>query len=201
MFMKCKDMFKLVVGSFTNIQHHKPCLDSTNLPSLHLESWMTGKFLIELELVTRYSSYTQEALLKGSLSRMQLSLKSPLRVLDNRDVLDVARDGVWVLEMTLGNFTGSLKFYLDLTSGEQQCSWSQRRVTESLINIQHEKVCQDYTYPPSLFLESWRTWMLMIALEMESGYNKCPREGFQKIRSWSNIRKLLKAPPFLKVSP
>ena len=60
------------------------------------------------------------------------------------DVLDLAGDGAKVLKISQGNFT------------------------ESFINIQHQEACQDSIYPPSLFLESWRTGISLMELEMVS---------------------------------
>ena len=54
-------------------------------------------------------------------------------VLEDRDVLDGAGDGVKVLNISQGSFT------------------------ESFIKIQHQEACQDFTYHQSLFLSSWRT--------------------------------------------
>ena len=55
-------------------------------------------------------------------------------------------------------------------------------------------------FPPSLFLESWRTVMFLMELEMVSGYSKYPREALLKVSSSSNIRKLVKTAPIIKVS-
>ena len=74
-------------------------------------------------------------ILQGSLFFM--SLPGVLKDMD-RDVPDGAGDGVRVLKIPQGSFT------------------------ESYIKIQHQEACQDSTYPPSLFLESWRTEMFLI---------------------------------------
>ena len=76
---------------------------------------------------------------------MHLSSKSLDGVLDDMDILDDAGDGVRVLKISLGSST------------------------ESFIKIQHQKPSEDYTYPPSLLLESWRTGMFLMELEMVSG--------------------------------
>ena len=77
---------------------------------------------------------------------------------------------------------------------------SQGSFTESFIKIQHQKAYQDSTYPPSLFLKSWRTGMFLMELEMVSDYPKYPREAILKVSPRSNIRKLVKTPPILQVS-
>ena len=64
---------------------------------------------------------------------MHLSSKSLAGVLDDRDVLDDAGDGVRVLKISLGSFT------------------------ESFIKIQHQKPSQDSKCQLSIFLESRRT--------------------------------------------
>ena len=53
---------------------------------------------MELEMVL---GYPWEALLTGSLSRLHISSKSPPRILDDRNVLDGARDSVRILKMSL----------------------------------------------------------------------------------------------------
>ena len=81
----------------------------------------------------------------GSLSRLCLSSKSLPGVLDERDVLDGAGDGVMVLKISQGGFT------------------------ESFIKIHHKEACKDYKYHQSLFLESWGTWRFLMDLEMVEG--------------------------------
>ena len=71
---------------------------------------------------------------------------------------------------------------------------------KSFIKIQQREACQDSTYPPSLFLESWKTGMFLMKLEMVSGYPKYPKETLPKVSSRSNIRKLVKTTPIIKVS-
>ena len=89
-------------------------------------------------------------------------------VLDDRDVLDDAGDGVRVLKIPLGSSS------------------------ESFIKIQHQKPSQDCTYPPSLLLESWRTGMFLMELEMVSGYSEYPWEVLLKVSSRYIIRNLVK---------
>ena len=64
------------------------------------------------------------------LMKLHLSSKSLLGVLKDRDVLDLAGDGVRALKILQGSFT------------------------ESIIKIQHQEACQESIYPPSLFLEA-----------------------------------------------
>ena len=52
--------------SFIKIQHLEACHYSTYPPSHFLESWRKGLFLMELEMVSWYSKYPREALLKVS---------------------------------------------------------------------------------------------------------------------------------------
>ena len=97
-------------------------------------------------------------------------------VLKDMDIHDEAGDGVEVLKI------------------------SQESFTESFIKIQYKEACQDSTYPPSLFLESWRTGMLLMKLEKLSGYPKYPKEALLKVSSRSNKRKFVKTIPTLHVS-
>ena len=106
-------------------------------------------FLMMLEMVSGYSKFPWEVLLKVSsrynirnLVKIAPILQVSNWVLDDRDVLDDAGDGVRVLKISLGSST------------------------ESFIKIQHQKPSQDCTYPPSLLLESWRTGMFLMELEM-----------------------------------
>ena len=105
-----------------------------------------------------------------------MSSKSFPGVLEDRDVLDGAGDGVKVLNISQGSFT------------------------KSFIKIQHLEVCQESTYPPSHFLESWRKGMILMELEMVSRNSRYPREVLLKVSSRSNIRKLVKTPPIFQVS-
>ena len=140
-------------------------------------------FLMELEIVSRYSIYPREALLKvhqdptsESLSILYLSSKSLPGVLEEWDVLDQAGEGVKELHISQGSFT------------------------ESFIKIQHQEICQGSTYPPSHFLESWRKGMILMELEMVSRNSIYPREVLLKVSSRSNIRKFVKTPPILQVA-
>ena len=40
---------QIFAESFIKIQHQEPCQDSTRPPSLFMESWRTGRFLMDLE--------------------------------------------------------------------------------------------------------------------------------------------------------
>ena len=80
------------------------------------------------------------------------------------DVLDGAGDGVRVLIISMRSFT------------------------ESFIKIQHQEPHQDSTYPPSLFLESWRMWMFLMELEMVLWYSLYPLEALLKVTLRSKIR-------------
>ena len=144
-------------------------------------------------------------------------------VLDDRDVLDDAGDGVRVLKI-------SLKVLLKISSRSnirnlvmiapilqvsswslvwQECSWwcwrwcqgtqnSLGSSSESFIKIQHQKPSQDCTYPASHFLESWRTWMFLMELEMVSGHSEYLWEVLLKVSSRYNIRNLVKTAPILE---
>ena len=68
--------------------------------------------------------------------------------------------------------------------------------TENFSKIQHQRTCQDSTYPQSLFLESLRTGILLMELEMVSGYSIYPREALLQVSSRSNIWKLVKTLSF-----
>ena len=121
------------------IKHKKACWGSTYPPSLPLESQRTGMFLMEVEIGSGYPKYPYKALMK-------LSPRSNIRkLIETPPILQVsswrlrglwAGDGVRVLKISLES------------------------VTESFIKIQHQEPCQDSTFPPSLFLESWRTVIL-----------------------------------------
>ena len=105
-----------------------------------------------------------------------MSSKSFPGVLEDGDVLDGAGDGVKVLNIFQGSFT------------------------ESFIKIQHLEVCQESTYPPSHFLESWLKGMFLMELEMVSWYLKYPKGASLKVSSISICRKLVKTTPIIKVS-
>ena len=49
-----------------------------------------------------------------------------------------------------------------------------RSVCESFTKIWHQEPCQDSTYPSSLFLESRRTWTILMDLEMLSNWRGNP---------------------------
>ena len=84
--------------------------------------------------------------------------------------------------------------------------WCQRgktsigSVCESFINVWHWDPCQDSTCPPSLFLESRRTWTFLIDLEMVSDGREHPSELSVKVSSRSDIRNHVKTPPVLQVT-
>ena len=75
-----------------------------------------------------------------------------------------------------------------------------RSVCESFIKIWHQEPCQDSTCPPSLFLESRRTWTFLMDLEMVSDGREHPSEVSVKVSSRSDIRNHVKTPPVLQVS-
>ena len=55
----------------------------------------------------------------------------------------------------------------------------------------HQKPCQDSTCPPSLFLESWRTWRFLINLEVVSDDKYHPSKADLKVSTRSVIRNLV----------
>ena len=69
------------------------------------------------------------------------------------------------------------------------------------IGTQHQKPCQDSTCPPSLFLESWRTWKFLMNLEMLSYDRDHNSEASVKVSSRSKIRNPINTPPVLQVFP
>ena len=71
---------------------------------------------------------------------------------------------------------------------------------EIFIQIQHQIPCQDSTFPPSLFLESWRTWRFLMNLVVVSDDREHPLEASVKFSSRFNIRNPVKTPPVLHVS-
>ena len=75
-----------------------------------------------------------------------------------------------------------------------------RSFSESFIKIGHPKPCQDSTYPPSLSLESWRTWRFLTHLVMVSDGREHSREASLKVSSRLDIRNPVKTPPVLQVS-
>ena len=77
-----------------------------------------------------------------TLSRLHLSSKSLPGVLEDMEVPDKPGVGVRCYGLTFRSFC------------------------ESFIKIQYQKPCQDSTCPPSLFLESWRTWWFLMNLEV-----------------------------------
>ena len=110
-----------------------------------------GEFLIGVEMVLGYSKYPWEAFLTvSSRSNIRKFVKTPpilqvsSGVLEDRGVLDGDRDGVRLLKIPL------------------------RFITESFIKIQHQKAYHDSHYPSSILLESWRTWVFLMEVEMVS---------------------------------
>ena len=92
------------------------------------------------------------------------------------DVLDLAGDGAKVLKILQGSlFFKSLPGVLkdmdihDEAGDGEVFKISQGNFTESFINIQHQEACQYSIYTPSLFLESWKTVMFLMRLDMVLG--------------------------------
>ena len=160
---------------------------SSTYPPNHLfESWRKGKFLMELEVVSMVSGYTKylcESLLKiSSRSNIKKLYKDPY----------IIQLSSWILG---GQGCSCLSW-----RGCQGIEISKGRFTETFIKIQHPEAHQDSIYPPRLFLESWRTGMFLMEIEVGSEYSKYPREALQKVSSRSIIRKLVKTLPILQVS-
>ena len=86
------------------------------------------------------------------------------------DVLDLAGDGTKVFKILQGSLflkslPGVLKdmdIHYEAGDGVMVLKISQGNFIENFIKIQHQEACQDSSYPPSLFLESWRTGMFLI---------------------------------------
>ena len=75
-------VLKIYLGSFTEsfikIQHKEACQDSMYPPSLFLESWRRGMFLMELEMVSGSLKYPWKALQKvSSRSNIMKLVKTP----------------------------------------------------------------------------------------------------------------------------
>ena len=107
------------------------------------------------------------------MSRLYLSSKHSPRVLEDGDVLDRVGVGVRVLNISLGSFTESF-----ITSA-------------SLSRL--------YLSSKS-FPGVWEDWDVLGGAGDGSGYSKHPREALLKVSSRSNIRKLVKTSPIIKVS-
>ena len=133
----------------------------------------------------------------GTSSSLNLSSKSLPGFLEDMDVLDGDGDCVRVLILSIigfpESFIKSRSNNKNLTKSPpilQVPSWSHERhwcswwswrwcqgnhnihksFPESFIKVQDQEAYQESTYPPSPFLESWRTWMIVMEHEMESGY-------------------------------
>ena len=107
----------------------------------------------------------------GTSSSLCLSSKSLPGVLKDMDVLDGAGDCVRVLILSIiGFLESSIKIKNIKRHGAGDCVrvliLSIIGFPESFIKIQHQKPHQVSTYPPSPFLESWRTWMVLMELEI-----------------------------------
>ena len=110
-----------------------------------------------------------------TMSRLHLSSKSLPGVLEDMEILDGPVDGIRCDEISI------------------------RSVCESLIKIWHQKPCQDSAYPPSLLLDSRRTWTFLKNLEMVSDGKEHPSEGFMTVSSMSDIRNHVKTQRVLQV--
>ena len=73
-------------------------------------------------------------------------------------------------------------------------------LTGSFIKIWYQQPCQDFSCPPCLFLDSRRTWIVLIDLELVSDGRKHSSEVCVKVSSRSDIRNHVKTPPILQVS-
>ena len=111
-----------------------------------------------------------------TMSRLHLSSKPLPGVLENMDIPDGPVDGIRCDETSI------------------------RSVCESLIKIWHQKPCQDSAYPPSILLDSRRTWTFLKNLEMVSDGKEHPSEVFMTVLSMSDIRNHVKTPFVLHVS-
>ena len=109
-------------------------------------------------------------------SRLNLSSKCPPGVLEDMEVPDTPPCGVKRSNMVLGMFC------------------------ESFMTIGALKGRQDSSCPPSVLLESWRTWMFLTHLEMVSRGLNYPQECFLQVWSWLVDKKPVKTLPVLQVS-
>ena len=140
-------------------------------------------FLVKLEMVSGYSKYPREAFLKlSSRSNIRKLVKTP-------SIIQVSS---WSLG---GQGCSSLSW-----RGCQGIEISQGSFTETFIKIQHQEACPDSIYLPCLFLESWRTEIFLMEIEVGSEYLKYPQGALLKLSSICNIRKLVKTPCILQVS-
>ena len=71
---------------------------------------------------------------------------------------------------------------------------------EIFIKIHSQKLSQDSTYPPSHFLESWRTWRFLKDLDVVSKERDYPSEPPVKVSSRSKVRNCVKTSPILQVT-
>ena len=137
-----------------------------------------------------------------TMSRLHLSSKSPPGVKVDMDILDetwrwcqmevnISPKCLWKFHQYLTTGTMSrlhlsskslpgFKEDMDIPDepgdGDRWEGTSIRSVSESFIRIRHQEPCQDSTCPPSLFLDSRRTWTFPMDLEMVSdGGNICPK--------------------------
>ena len=138
---------------------------------------------MELDLVSGYPKYPKEALLKVSSRSNTGNLVKTTPIIIVNIFLESWRTGMFLIK-------------LEMVSGYPKYPY----FTESFMKIQHKEACQDYTYQQNLFLESWRTWRFLMKLELVSGYPKYPKEALLKVSSRSNIEKLFKTTPIIKVS-
>ena len=104
----------------------------------------------------------------GTLSRLLLSSKSLPGVMEDKEVPDERGVGVRYQRSSFRSFC------------------------ESFIKIQHQEPCQDSSCPPSLFLESWRSFRFLMNMELVSDDGYHPSEASLKVSSRSNIRNLVK---------
>ena len=109
-------------------------------------SWIIWKwFLVTQNSPRKYHWKFHKDWTSGTLSRLHLSSKSLPGVLEDMEVPDESGNGFWWLRIPLES------------------------ITENFIKIGHQEPCQNSTYPPNLFLESWRTWRFLTNLKMVPG--------------------------------
>ena len=144
---------------FIKTQHQEPCQDITFSP------WRTWMYMMDLEMGSgewRALWNYSEIFIKIRCQMIGIILQKVLR----KFYQDLTSGTLSRLHLSSKSLPGVLEVPDKPGVGVRCYGLTFRSFCESFIKIQYQKPCQDSTCPPSLFLESWRTWWFLMNLEV-----------------------------------